>query len=271
MKIMKTNIKKNKSLLLALSFLTLILFSATFASLITTHDIAAQNIEQKLELPSMNHLMGTDLLGRDLFSRVIYGARMSLAVGFLSTLFSLTLGTFIGSLSGFKGGNIDIFLMRLTDLFTIFPSLLIAILLTLLLGNSFWGVLFSLTLASWVSHARLVRSLVLKEKTLPYVEAAYAIGQPSWLILIKHILPNCMGAMLVSLLFQIPQSIMSESFLSFVGLGLQPPLTSWGILANEGFRAMKSFPHLILFPGFILFLTLLSLQVLGEFFRKNKS
>jgi oligopeptide transport system permease protein len=248
----------------SLAFLALVLLAAIFAPQVTRVSYETQSILEKLEPPSRAHWMGTDSLGRDLYSRIIYGARMSLAVGILTALLSLTVGTAVGAIAGFRGGKTDSALMRMTDVFYIFPSLLIAILLTVYLGRGFTGILFALALTSWVTHARLVRNLVLQAKALPYVEGARSMGIGGSRIVIRHILPNILGPMIVSLTFQIPTNIMSESFLSFIGLGLEPPYSSWGTLANEGFRAMKSYPHLILFPGAVLFVTLLAFNALGD-------
>lgn len=245
-------------------FLVIVTIAAILAPLITVHSYDAQNIFEKLELPSKNHWFGSDSLGRDLYSRVIYGARMSLAVGVLTALLALTVGTILGSWAGFKGGWVDRVIMNIVDVFYIFPSILIAILLTLFLGRGFFGILLALGLTSWVTQARLVRNQVLQQKSLTYVEGARAMGVTGFGIVLRHILPNIFGPMIVSLTFQIPTNIMSESFLSFIGLGLEPPYSSWGTLANEGFRAMRSFPHLILFPGGILFFTLLSFNYLGD-------
>lgn len=249
---------------LSLLFLATVSIGATFAPTLTRQSYETQNIEEKLENPSANHWMGTDSLGRDLYSRILYGARMSLAVGVLTALLSLTVGTLIGSVAGYRGGRTDSFLMRIVDLFTIFPSLLIAILLTVFLGRGFLGILLALALTSWVTHARLVRNLVIQAKGLNYVESARAMGLRDSRIVLRHILPNIIGPMIVSLTFQIPTNIMNESFLSFIGLGLEAPYSSWGTLANEGFRAMRSYPHLILFPGTILFITLLAFNALGD-------
>ena len=250
--------------LASLIFLVVVSLGAAFAPQITRQSYEIQNIDEKLETPSQAHWLGTDTLGRDLYSRIVYGARMSLAVGVLTALLSLTVGTLVGAIAGFRGGKTDSFLMRVVDLFYIFPSLLIAILLTVFFGRGFFGILLALSLTSWVTHARLVRNLVLQAKEMLYVESARSLGVRSARILFRHILPNIMGPMIVSLTFQIPTNIMRESFLSFIGLGLEPPYSSWGTLANEGFRAMKSFPHLILFPGAILFVTLIAFNALGD-------
>jgi oligopeptide transport system permease protein len=255
---------KRKSTAISLAFLLFVSIGAAFAPQLTTRSYEIQSIDEKLQPPSEKFWMGTDSLGRDLYSRVLYGARMSLAVGVLTAFFSLTVGTFIGAWAGFQGGKTDRILMRVVDVFYIFPSLLIAILLTLFIGRGFFGILLALSLTSWVTHARLVRNLVIQAKELSYVESARAMGVRGFRIVTHHILPNIVGAMIVSLTFQIPTNIMSESFLSFIGLGLEPPYSSWGTLANEGFRGMKSYPYLILFPGTVLFITLLAFNSLGD-------
>lgn len=249
---------------LSLALLFVLIVGAVLAPWVATHAYDLQDIEARLQPASSEHWMGTDSLGRDLYSRIVYGARMSLSVGIMTALLSITLGTLVGALAGYRGGILDTVLMRIVDLFTIFPSVLTAILLTVVLGRGLSGILIALVLTSWVLHARLVRNLVLKAKSLPYVEAARAVGLSGFPIVFRHILPNLMGPMLVSLTYQIPNNIMAESFLSFIGLGLQPPLSSWGILANEGFRAMKSYPHLTIYPGIALFVTLTALQILGD-------
>jgi len=253
-----------RSALVSFIFLFVVSLGAVFAPLLTHQSYETQNIEEKLETPSAQHWMGTDTLGRDLYSRVVYGARMSLAVGVLTALLSLSLGTLVGAVAGFRGGKIDAALMRVTDVFSIFPSLLVAILLTVFLGRGFLGILVAISLTSWVVHARLVRNLVRQAKEMLYIESARALGVANTRIVVRHILPNILGPMIVSLTLQIPTNIMSESFLSFIGLGLEPPYSSWGTLANEGFRAMKSFPHLILYPGAILFITLVAFNLLGD-------
>ncbi len=254
----------NRLAKLSLAFLAFVSLMAVFAPAVTHFSYEEQNISEKLESPSGKHWMGTDTLGRDLYSRIVYGARMSLAVGILTALFALVLGTLTGATAGYWGGWIDSILMRLVDVFYIFPSLLLAILLTLLLGRGFAGILLALGMTAWVTQARLVRGQVLQVKEQPYVEAARALGVSHFFIVARHILPNLWGPIIVSLTFQIPTNIMAESFLSFIGLGLQPPYSSWGTLASEGFRAMKSYPHLIVFPGAVLFVTMLAFNYLGD-------
>ncbi|MCM2276492.1 MAG: ABC transporter permease [Oligoflexia bacterium] len=255
---------RNRLALLSLAFILLIGALAVLAPWVTRYSYEAQDIAQRLQPPSWEHWLGTDTLGRDLYSRIVYGARMSLAVGISTALFALVLGTATGAVAGYYGGWLDRVLMRLVDIFYIFPSLLLAILLMLLLGRGFLGILLAIGMTAWVTQARLVRAQVLQARELSYVEAARAIGVSSLAVIGRHILPNIWGPIVVSLTVQIPANIMAESFLSFIGLGLQPPFSSWGTLAAEGFRAMKSFPHLIIFPGGVLFVTMLAFNYLGD-------
>jgi oligopeptide transport system permease protein len=255
---------KNKAALFSALFVALVTFMALLAPWVTSQSYEEQNIEQRLTGPSQQHIMGTDSLGRDLYSRVVYGARASMAVGIATALVSLFVGTFIGAVSGYAGGWIDTFLMRIVDIFYIFPSLLFAILLMVILGQGLIGIVLSLSFVGWVNIARLVRGQVLQIREMLHIEAARALGQKPKLIILKHVLPLVWGPLIVALTFQIPTNIMSESFLSFIGLGLQPPTSSWGTLANEGWRGARSYPHLILFPGSVLFLTLLAFQFIGD-------
>lgn len=256
-----------KTALLFMGFLLLLIVMATFAPWVTRHSYEEQSFTERLETPSTRHWFGTDSLGRDLYSRVVYGARTSLSVGFLTALIALFFGTLTGAIAGFRGGWIDHAIMSGVDLFYIFPSILLAIIVMMVVGQGIFGILIALGLTAWVNQARLVRAQVMQAKELPYVEAAHALGVSQFSILFKHILPNLWGPILVSLSFQIPTNIMAESFLSFIGLGIQPPYSSWGTLANDGFRAMKSYPHLILFPGAILFFTVLAFNYIGDALR----
>lgn len=259
--------KKDLRLLFSGSVLLLLCGAAVLAPGLAPFDYDAVSAGPNLIGPNSTHWMGTDVLGRDLYSRILYGARLSLAVGFLTAIFSLVMGTLTGAIAGYFGGRWDRILMGLVDLFYIFPMLLLAILLTLVFGRGFFGIFLAIGLTTWVSQARLVRALVLQAREMPYVEAGRAMGLRHFEIIWKHILPNLWGPMIVSLTFQIPNNILTESFLSFVGLGLQPPFSSWGTLANEGFRGIQSYPHLMLFPGAALFITMIAFHFLGDSLR----
>jgi oligopeptide transport system permease protein len=240
---------------------------ALLAPWIAPHAYDAVGAGPNLASPMRGFWMGTDVLGRDLYSRILFGARVSLAVGFCTAIFSMVVGTAAGATAGYFGGRWDRVLMSVVDVFYIFPMLLLAILLSLVFGRGFLGIFLSIGMTTWVTQARLVRALVLQARELPYVEAGRAIGLTHGEILFKHILPNLLGPMIVSLTFQIPNNILTESFLSFVGLGLQPPYASWGTLANEGFRGIQSYPHLMLFPGIALFITMIGFHFLGDALR----
>ena len=258
---------KDKRFVISCSVLILLCIFAIGAPIFAPFDYDTVSAGPSLIPPNHQFIMGTDVLGRDLFSRILYGARLSLAVGFCTALFALILGTATGAIAGYFGGKWDRILMSIVDIFYIFPMLLLAILLTLLVGRGFFGIFLAIGLTTWVTQARLVRALVLQARDLPYVEAGRAIGLTHFEVLFRHIIPNLMGPMIVALTFQIPNNILTESFLSFVGLGLQPPYSSWGTLANEGYRGIQSYPHLMLFPGLALFITMLAFHFLGDALR----
>lgn len=219
---------------------------------------------QILAGPSAAHPMGTDELGRDLLTRVIYGSRLSIAIGFVTALTAFVIGTTYGSIAGFLGGKTDNMLMRGVDIAYSVPDLLVMILVGVLIGKGTFGILFALGLVSWMGTARLVRAQFLQLKQEEFVEAARAAGQSGLTIVLKHLLPNAMGPIIVAMTFTVPSAILSESTLSFIGLGLSAPECSWGTLASDGWRALRVHPHLILFPSFFIFITVLSFNCLGD-------
>jgi oligopeptide transport system permease protein len=253
----------------AFTFLIVLSIAALLADWLSPYTFDEQVLEDRLSTPSWSHWMGTDALGRDLLTRVLFGARLSLTIGLVTGAVGLVFGTFVGIVSGWKGKWLDLFLMRATDFVSILPSTLIAILLTVFVGRGFWGIFAALVFTSWMNHARIIRGQVLLLKTLPSIEAAHALGASELRILTRHILPSLWGTIIVSLLFQIPANIMAESFLAFLGLGFEPPYSSWGTLAQDGFRAMRSYPHLILFPGLTLYFAMTAFQILGEYLLKR--
>lgn len=257
-------LKRHRLAMFSLAFLVFLSVLAVFAPLVTRFSYFDQTAEHALQFPNAMYWFGTDSLGRDLFSRIIYGARISLAVGFFTALFSLVIGTIYGSISGFAGGKIDTAFMRVADVLNALPSILVTVLIMLVVGRGPVGIFLALGIVGWISSARLVRGQVLQAKEMTYVEAARAIGVTRTRILFSHILPNIMGPVIVNLTFDIPQNILAESFLSFVGLGLEPPYASWGTLANEGWRAYRTYPYLIIFPGAVLFFTILAFNFLGD-------
>ncbi|MCH8157382.1 MAG: ABC transporter permease [Nitrospinae bacterium] len=245
-------------------FLIIISLAAVFAPWVAPYSYETQNTLNTLAAPGSDHWMGTDRLGRDLFSRLIYGARVSLFIGVATTLLALLIGTVYGAVSGYVGGRTDNVMMRIVDVVFALPDLLMIILVTVMMGRGVMGVFIALTLVSWVTIARLVRGEVLRIKEYTYIEAARALGAGHLRVITREILPNILGLMIVTLTFRIPVAILAESTLSFIGLGIAPPSSSWGTLANEGWKAIKFYPHLILFPSIAIFLTILSFNFLGE-------
>jgi len=255
-------------IIVSAAFVGLVLVAACLAPWIAPYGLGGLEEKQMLQTPSAIHWMGTDGLGRDLLTRVLYGARVSLAVGLGTALISLLLGTTYGLLAGFNGGNWDHLMMRIVDIFYGLPDMLIFILLSLLFGRNIGGLLVALGLVSWVRFARIARGQVLQTKELLFVESARALGASRGRILLRHIMPNIIGPVIVTLTFSIPSAILAESTLSFIGIGINDPYsswgTSWGTLAQDGYRAMRSYPHMIAFPAAAIFLTILSFNTLGN-------
>lgn len=252
-------------------FIMIVLLSGFAVPWISPYGSGELREDNLLAGPSWNHPMGTDALGRDLLTRVLYGARVSMTVGIGTALIALIIGTTYGLVSGFKGGPIDDFMMRLVDIFYGLPDMLIFILLSLLFGKSIGGLLVALGLVTWVRFARITRGQVLQAKEFVYVEGARAMGAPRRRILMRHILPNILGPILVTLTFSIPAAILAESTLSFIGLGINDPYsgwgTSWGTLAQDGWRAMRAYPHIIFFPAAAIVLTILAFNTVGNALR----
>jgi oligopeptide transport system permease protein len=214
--------------------------------------------------PCLQHPMGTDELGRDLFSRVVFGSKLSISIGFTTAFMALVIGTTYGSISGFAGGKLDNLMMRGVDVAYALPDLLVMILIGVLVGRGTWGILIALGLVSWMGTARLVRAQFLQLQHEEFVEAARASGQTGLKIILKHLLPNSLGPIIVAVTFTVPSAILSESTLSFIGLGLSPPACSWGTLASDGWRSLRGHPHLILFPSLFIFLTVLAFNFVGD-------
>jgi oligopeptide transport system permease protein len=267
-------LKKNRAAVISGYFIVVLCVVAVFAELLAPYSFDEQHMEQILAGPSAQHWLGTDDLGRDLLSRLIYGAQMSMAVGIFTAVFSLAMGIVYGAVSGWLGGRVDAFMMRLVDILDSIPTLVLLILVKILFDamnlfadpkiRALTGVLMALSVFGWIMLARVVRGQVLQVKQSLYVEAAQALGASSFSIVFRHVLPNILGPIIVVLTFQIPSNIMFESFLSFIGLGLQPPYSSWGVLANAGWKTIKSYPHLIIAPGCALFFTMLAFNLLGD-------
>jgi ABC-type dipeptide/oligopeptide/nickel transport system permease subunit len=214
--------------------------------------------------PSKMHLFGTDQLGRDLFSRIVFGVRVSLFVGIVARGLSMLLGVFLGLITGFSGGIIDNIIMRITDVFMSIPAILLAMIVTLIFSPSLTSVILAIVVVGWPDVARLVRSQVLSIKNNEYVEAVEALGAKKIRIILKHILPNCMGIIIVSFSMGIPGAVMYEAGLSFFGLGIQPPSPSLGSIISNGRGYMMFAPWYSILPGIVLALFVLSVNILGD-------
>ena len=258
----------NTSFKISSGFLFIIFLVSLLAPWVAPYSYQEQDTVNILAFPGIDHFLGTDRLGRDLLSRMIYGARVSLFVGVFSTLIALVIGTVYGTISAYVGGKTDNLMMRVVDVVFALPDLLMIILITVLMGRGVIGVFIALTMVSWVTIARLVRGEVLRIKEYPFILAAKALGASHFRIMLREIFPNILGILVVTLSFRIPVAILAESTLSFIGLGIAPPASSWGTLASDGWTAIKFYPHLILFPSLAIFFTILSFNFLGEGLRE---
>jgi peptide/nickel transport system permease protein len=236
---------------------------AVFAPLVSGASPTAM-VNLPLLPPSAAHLMGTDSLGRDLWARVAFGARISLEVGLASQAIAILVGLPVGALSGFYGGWVDMLLMRATDVMLSLPSLLFALLLLALLGSSISVVILALGLSTWPAIARVERGQVLQALSHDYVQAAYAVGCSPSRVLFRHVLPNTLSPVAVQATFGVSQAIFAEAFLAFLGLGAQPPTPSWGRLLTEGYEYIRTSPHLVVFPALAISVTLLSINFIGD-------
>lgn len=222
------------------------------------------DFENTLSPPSEKHLLGTDEAGRDMLSRIIHGARISIAVALGTALIALFVGTVYGAVSGYVGGKVDESMMRVVDVFYSVPDLLLIVLITLIIGKGVLGIVLALGLTAWMRVARIVRGSVMQLKAVDFVESARGLGASNSRIFIYHILPNILSPLIITLTFAVPYAILAESTLSFLGLGISPPQASWGTLASTGWQGIRTFPHLIAFPSLAIFITAFSFNLFGE-------
>lgn len=245
----------------------LLVLAATFAPWIAPYDPYAINVTDRLQPPNTTYFFGTDDLGRDMFSRIIYGARTTLQAGLTVILIAASLGTLIGLSSGFYGGRIDLIIMRLVDVGLAFPYILLALAIVATIGPSLGNALIAIGLASVPGWARFVRGSVLSAKENEYVTAAQALGSTNWRIMIRHILPNILSSIIVLASLEFPAAVLSTAALSFVGLGAQPPSAEWGYLLTGARSYIRTAPWLVNFPGLAIFVTMLGFNLLGNALR----
>lgn len=224
----------------------------------------AQNLELKAVDASTQHWLGTDTLGRDMLTRILHGGRVSLAVGLLATLVAACIGVTYGLISGLAGGRVDAVMMRVVDILYAFPFINFVILLMVVFGRQFWLIFVAIGAVEWLTMARVVRGQVLALKNLEFVTAAKASGASFWHIVRKHLLPNVIGPVIIYASLTVPGVMLLEATLSFLGLGIQPPNASWGVLLGDGSQVMQTYPWLLLYPGLFFSSTLLALNILGD-------
>lgn len=245
----------------------LMIVSAIFAPLIAPYDPVEQDILSLLQGPSLNHLLGTDELGRDTLSRVIYGSRVSLMVGVIAVSISLIIGSALGLIAGYGRGLIDTVIMQIMDALLAFPTLALALAITAMLGPSLNNTMIAIGITGIPAFARLVRGQVLSLRDLDYVQAAQASGGSNYRIVMQHILPNTMAPIIVQASITIPAAILAEAGLSFLGLGIQPPTPSWGAMLNTARGYIQMSPWLSIVPGVAIFITVLAFNFLGDALR----
>ena len=251
----KTLVRQNKLAAFSALLIIFMILIAVFAPVVAPYDH---------QHPSAAHWLGTDELGRDVLSRIIFGARISLTIGLVPTLISMAIGTVLGMYAGFYGGKVDFIIMRLADVMLAFPSLLLAMVVMYTMGGGLINIFIALSLVNWAGTARIVRSQTLSLKEKEYVEAARSIGVKKWVIMFRHILPNCIPSLIVLFTLNIPSAILSEASLSFLGVGAQPPSASWGLMVVRGKKYLFSEPWLSIAPSVAIMIVVMAFNFLGD-------
>lgn len=257
-------LRGNKVAMLSMVIILIVLIMAIVGPLISKFDYATNDLLNSNKWPDSVHWFGTDELGRDIFVRVMYGARISLSVGVVAAIINLTIGVLYGGISGYYGGNVDNIMMRIVDVLYSIPMMLYVILLMVVLGKSLLNVFITLGIIYWVGMARIVRGQVLSLKEQEFVLAAKAAGASKLRIILRHLIPNSMGAIIVTLTLSIPQAIFTEAFLSFIGLGVAAPMSSWGTLCNDALATYKTFPYQLFIPALAISITMVGFNLFGD-------
>jgi oligopeptide transport system permease protein len=257
-------LQQNKLAMFGLYVVSFMIIIALLTPWIAPYSYFEQDLDLGATAPSAAHWLGTDTLGRDLLTRIMYGSRISLMVGFLATAVALTIGVLWGTVSGYFGGRVDAFMMRTVDILYALPFTIFIILLMVVFGRNILLLFMAIGAVEWLTMARIVRGQVLSIRQQEYIDAAITMGLPKRQIMLKHVIPNTLGTIIIYVTLTIPNVILLESFLSFLGLGVQPPQSSWGLLISYGVETMEEYPWLLLFPAMVLSVTLFSLNFLGD-------
>lgn len=257
-------LKSNKVAVFCMFFLIFIILMCIFEPMLSPQSYTQQLTSRTNEGPSLGHLCGLDNLGRDIFTRLWIGGRVSLMIGFVGTLVSLIIGTLYGGICGYFGGIVDDIMMRIVEILVGIPYLIVVIIVSIVLDKGMASLIIALCITSWTDLARIVRGQVLSLKESEYVLAAKALGVSPIKIILKHLLPNTLSVIIVNTTFAVPGFIFAEAFLSFIGMGVQPPNTSWGAMAALGQQQMSYYPHELIFPALAISLTMLAFNLLGD-------
>lgn len=256
--------KSNKMAIFGLVLLLGVIILLFVGPTISGQDYQLIDAAKKNLAPSAQHWFGTDDMGRDLFTRVCVGGRISIYIGLSCTLVMFIIGSFLGALAGLKGGIVDDIIMRICELIGNLPYLIIVVILSMVMGRSMFSLVFAMSITSWVGTTRMVRGQILQIKEQDYIQAVQALGGSTGRIIMKHLLPNTLGIIMVSVTMSIPGFIFSEAFLSYIGLGVRPPETSWGALASAGQANLMFYPYQLFFPCLLIILTMLSFHLIGD-------
>lgn len=257
-------LKKNKSAMFGLFIIFLLFFCAIFADIIAPYGIDDQDLSKSLIKPGAEYWFGTDNFGRDIFSRIVYGSRISLMVGFIAVSISMITGGTLGAIAGFFGGRTDNIIMRAMDILLAIPSILLAISIVSALGPGLINVMIAVGISSIPSYARIVRASVITLKDQEFVEAARAVGTSNFRIITKHIIPNSLAPIIVQATLGVAGAILSAAGLSFIGLGIQPPTPEWGSMLSAGRQFIRDYPHISMFPGLVIMITIFGLNLFGD-------
>ncbi|MDR1741041.1 MAG: ABC transporter permease [Synergistaceae bacterium] len=255
---------KSPLAMFGLAFILLLVFVAIFADVLAPYPFQKQNLMHSFETPSASFLLGTDEFGRDILSRLIYGARVSLQVGFIAVGIALVVGGMLGALSGYYGGWIDNAIMRVMDVLLSIPQTLLAIAIAAALGPGLFNLMIAVGISAVPTYARIVRGSVLSIRGMEFIEAAKAVGSSDTRIILRHIIPNSMAPIIVQSTLGVASAILNAAGLSFIGLGIQPPYPEWGAMLSGGRQYIRDYPHLTLYPGLAIMLTILALNFLGD-------
>lgn len=261
---LKDMLRVNHAAMLGLIIVLLFALLAIFAPLLAPYDPYQVMLKDRLKPPSMVHLLGTDEIGRDMLTRVMFGGQVSLMIGLVPSFLSLVIGSTLGLIAGYYGGKVDGFIMRLADVMLAFPSLLLAMVVMYILGATLLNLFIALSIINWAGTARVVRAQTLALKEKEFIEAARSMGVKRFKIMFRHILPNCVPSLIVLFTLDIPAAILSESSLSFLGVGAQPPTASWGLMISQGKKFAYQCPWLVLAPGIAILLITLAFNFLGD-------